>query len=78
MPEDCTKVEALGMDSGLLRKNDQQTFIANLTSEGQDTGIKGLSRLLVYATGGLWLCQALCWDKELALPIEPYAEVTLI
>lgn len=46
MPEDCTKVEALGMDSEILRKNDQQTFIANLTSEGQDTGIKGLSRLL--------------------------------
>lgn len=46
MPEDCTKVEALGMDSEILRKNDQQTFIANLTSEGQDTGIKGLSRSL--------------------------------
>lgn len=53
MLEDCTKVAAaVEVDSEILRKNDQ-TFIANSTSEGQDTDIKVLPRFLVYATGGL-------------------------
>ena len=78
MVEDRTKVEAVGMVSEILGKNDQQTFIPNSILAVQDTDIKSLSRFLVSATSGLCLCQALCWDKELALPVAPYAEMTLI